>query len=790
MNIFKKLFKKSFNDDFKSCIDRSICHNGIIEMSGWVFNKKYAYDTAVVVVSCFSEREEIPIKLIERNDVVHHYSLAHVKNCGFDFILKYKACEDINVCIELRHKNGTDRLPLITAPKNSLNVNEFYISRLNNGLCEYKKFKAKYVSNGADIPNDIFKNEIDIIVPVYNGFDFLENLFKTIEKTKIPHRIIVINDHSSDERVLPFLVKHIKQNPHITFINNEENLGFVQSVNKALVLSDKDVVLVNTDVILPEGWLERLILPIYKDRKIASVTPFTNSGTICSFPVFCENNEIFMGLDVDEVDAVFKKFVPSHTVVPTGVGFCMAMNRQAIDDIGILNAEVFYKGYGEENDWCQRAIKKGYKNVHVENLFVYHKHGASFPSEDKKRYIERNLVLLNQMHPNYGADVEKYCKSDPVRVYREYAKYKITSALSEKNIIVFDHNWGGGANSYSKMRIKDELSKGYGVLKIINDTNKGLYAVYIYKDSEAGFTFKNFAELDDFMADMNFESIIINEVISFDDVYPVLDYIIGLKEKYKARLVMLGHDYYSICPSIYLVDNENRHCFKPKKEKCEQCIAENKNRFNNSYGSMSKWRSKWESFLQECDEITLFSQNTESYFKYWYPELKNIKIVPHKVDYIKPLESYPTSKKEVNVGVLGNFMQTKGADVVLEMQKIIEEENLPMKITIIGENLTGLDTGKMNITGRYSLEELPEILKKNKIDIIFIASVWPETFSYTTEEAIKMGIYAACFDVGAQAERISKYKKGLVISKISPRAALDEIIEFFQDKKKFSTLKD
>ena len=58
--------------------------------------------------------------------------------------------------------------------------------------------------------------------------------------------------------------------------------------------------------------------------------------------------------------------------------------------------EIFGKGYGEENDWCQRAIKKGYKNLHVTNLFVYHKHGGSFPSEEKQRLISKNLTVLNQ----------------------------------------------------------------------------------------------------------------------------------------------------------------------------------------------------------------------------------------------------------------------------------------------------------------------------------------------------------------------------------------------------------
>lgn len=75
-------------------------------------------------------------------------------------------------------------------------------------------------------------------------------------------------------------------------IENEQNLGFVKSVNRGLVRSRGHVVLVNTDVELPKNWLERLITPILKNPRVASATPFTNSGTICSFPRFCENNRL------------------------------------------------------------------------------------------------------------------------------------------------------------------------------------------------------------------------------------------------------------------------------------------------------------------------------------------------------------------------------------------------------------------------------------------------------------------------------------------------------------------
>ena len=84
--------------------------------------------------------------------------------------------------------------------------------------------------------------------------------------------------------------------------------------------------------------------------------------------------------------------------MPTGVGFCMGMNLKAIQEVGLLDEENFGKGYGEENDWCQRAIAAGYENVHVDNLFVYHKHGGSFPSEEKQRLLkEHSEALLRKL---------------------------------------------------------------------------------------------------------------------------------------------------------------------------------------------------------------------------------------------------------------------------------------------------------------------------------------------------------------------------------------------------------
>ena len=59
----------------------------------------------------------------------------------------------------------------------------------------------------------------------------------------------------------------------------------------------------------------------------------------------------------------------------------MYIRRDRLDDVGYFDEATFGKGYGEENDWCQRAEKRGWTNYHQLNVFAYHKGGVSFAEE-------------------------------------------------------------------------------------------------------------------------------------------------------------------------------------------------------------------------------------------------------------------------------------------------------------------------------------------------------------------------------------------------------------------------
>ena len=224
-----------------------------------------------------------------------------------------------------------------------------------------------------------------------------------------------------------------KEKNNVILIKNKENLGFIKTINKLMKLTENHFVILNSDTEVPPHWIERLMYPIFFMKKVATTTPFSNAGLYCSFPEFLKDNNLYKNLTLEEIDKIFQyvNFEKTYIELPSGVGFCMGMNRYVVDEIGYFD-EIFDRGFGEENDWCQRAIENGYRNIHVTNLFVYHKHGGSFLKKEKNRLIDRNTEILVKRYPSFPIQIKLLIENDPLNHLRKKIIEKIDT--DEKNI--------------------------------------------------------------------------------------------------------------------------------------------------------------------------------------------------------------------------------------------------------------------------------------------------------------------------------------------------------------------
>ena len=645
------------------------------------------------------------------------------------------------------------------------------------------------------IPNFKLEKPIDIIIPVYNGFQYLEPLIKSIIKnTFMDYRIIICDDKSSDEKVLPLLKQFKNENSHIdiTLLENEQNLGFIKTVNKLVKYTNNHFVLLNTDTEVPPFWIERLMYPIFEMKNIASTTPFTNAGTICSFPNYLEDNPIFENMNVEELDSYFQyvNFEKTYIEIPTGVGFCMGVNKTLVDKIDMFD-EIFGKGYGEENDWCQRAIQNGYKNIHVTNLFVYHKHGGSFASEEKQKLLNKNSILLSKKFPNYNSDVAVLISKNDLKDLREMIILKIFT--NKYNLKLFiTHSLGGGADEY----INSYLNNNIAILKFTYNFLLGYEVEVLYKNkSSYKFFVSNYNFISILIKEFSLKDIYINNLVSYSNVIDIVNYLIAIKTS-NIKYTFLLHDFYSICPMYNLLDYKVKFCNIPNDlDYCNKCLKINPlikkqvNYIRTDYPNLTIniWRKTFKDLLNIVDIIESFSDDSKNLLIKAYDNIKNkdIKVNPHIVDWIKPInkEIDVKNKKNLDIAIIGAVTTHKGYGIVSSIATYIDSNCLDIKIHIFGniiEPFESLSFCKCIINhGKYSKYQLTELIVNNNIDMIFIPSICPETFSYTTQEAINMKMDVACFNIGAPAERLKKYDKSLILDNFEPEYILNEMYKYF-----------
>ena len=261
--------------------------------------------------------------------------------------------------------------------------------------------------------------------------------------------IHVINDASPEPELVEYC-EEIGANEGVVLITHSANQGFVCSVNEGFAAAgQRDVVILNSDTEVPANWLTRLRAAADRAPKAASITPFSNNATICSYPNFCEDSQIPEGLNCDALDTLFSRVNAEHAIeIPTAVGFCMYVRRGALDEVGEFDEDAFGRGYGEENDWCLRATEKGWKHLLAADVFVYHAGGASF-GDEASEYQANALKVISERYPEYERDIAQFVEADPI----EAARYNVDALRPDTQAVIAEYRVRERSNRQSRYEL-------------------------------------------------------------------------------------------------------------------------------------------------------------------------------------------------------------------------------------------------------------------------------------------------------------------------------------------------
>lgn len=258
---------------------------------------------------------------------------------------------------------------------------------------------------------------IDVVVAIHNAYDDTLRCLYSLFKFQDIYRITLIDDCSTDPRtkdLLKILGEHGSKK-RFTIEANPQNLGYLRTANKGMKMVKGDVILLNSDTVVTSGWARKMMVCANSRDRVATVTPFTNNGRMCSIPEFLENNSIPPGFTIDSfAECVEEASCSSYPDLVTAVGFCMYIRREAINEVGLFDEAKFGKGYGEEVDFSFRAARNGYKNVLCDNTFVFHNGGASFLGSHVAATL-RHHKLLQRKYPELWGALVSFERSNPLK---------------------------------------------------------------------------------------------------------------------------------------------------------------------------------------------------------------------------------------------------------------------------------------------------------------------------------------------------------------------------------------
>lgn len=361
----------------------------------------------------------------------------------------------------------------------------------------------------------------------------------------------------------------------------------------------------------------------------------------------------------------------------------------------------------------------------------------------------------------------------------------LVGARQDRCVLVFDHSMGGGASHYSKAWVAQRLQERPLALVLSFDIRGLRYTLDLVSSQGVMKQFTFLTEPATGLAASGLvDEVLYNDAVSFPRPDEVPGWLVALKSVSGTSLTMVVHDYLAVCPSQFLLNDHGRFCGVPEVSECMRCLVGNTNEFAGLFPSndMPHWRRAWAAALTRADKIICFSSSSRVLLARGYPQLDmaRVSVEPHDVPAFaaKPrLDNMST----LHVGVVGSIGWHKGAGIIRDLAAEIKRRRLEVKITVIGLLDADADSSVVSTTGGFNHAELPAVITQSGANVFLLPSICPETFSYVAHELMGMQVPLVCFDFGAPADSVGRYRLGRVVPRQDAADLLDRLLQFHSE---------
>lgn len=653
---------------------------------------------------------------------------------------------------------------------------------------------------------------VDVIVPVHGAAEELAACLASLERhTDLQrHRLVVVVDGDPTFAAGPALAaiaarcREAAEVPGtaagppqeaggILVLHNLERRGFVSSVNRGMALSDRDVVLLNSDTIVTRGWLEKLQRAAASDPRIATVTPFSNNATICSLPRSLEVNALPTGWDLDAFAYLVERLAARERPrLPTGVGVCLYIRRPALDRLGLFDERAFGLGYGEESEFCTRALRAGWLHVLDDATFIWHAGQGSFGASRGPR-VRAAHRALRRLHPEYLPTIARFIAEDPLAPARE----RVIAALAggepdaggggraggagaRRRVVHLVHGWPpgnhAGSESYARaLALRQAARSEVAVYARRADPRrqKGEALELLDGGVRVRLVANNFTQRNPLSRNALRDRALAADFGAFlDSVHPELVHVHHLAghaftllgEAVRRRIPVLYQvqDWWTPCARANLLDRDRRLCSGPAAGKCSAClpltglpVAPLLNRLL----YLERGRLARQA-LRAADAWLLGSHAIHDSFRALglLRAEDAVHVLPYGIEGgTRAARPAQPPGAPLRCGVIGSLMPHKG--VHLAAAAFAALDPVRARLTVWGDpaadpayarEVEAAGAGRVELRGRFDEADKPAVFAG--LDVLIVPSLGLESFGLVAREALHHGVPVLASRRGALAE--------------------------------------
>lgn len=586
---------------------------------------------------------------------------------------------------------------------------------------------------------------IDVIIPAYRGLAQTRRCVASVLAARVAaaHDVVVIDDASPEPELSAWL-RDLAAHGRITLLVHGRNRGFVASVNEGMrVHPDRDVLLLNSDTEVADGWLDRIAACAAREPRVGTVTPFSNNATIASYPRASHSNALPPGTTTASLDALFAHANAGLAVaLPTAVGFCMYIARRCLDEVGAFDEDAFGRGYGEEVEFCLRAARAGWRHLLAADTFVYHEGEVSFGG-GAGAIRERAQRIVDERHPEFQPRLADFLAREPIRPLRRAVDLERIARDPRPHLLFVAHGWGGGIDRH--LHDLARLVASDAVVLALRPAGEHLARLaWLCEGEEFEAFFEVPGEWDGLvrcLGDLGLDRLHYHHTHGLPEA--VLDLPAALGLPYDVTL----HDYLAICPQHHLGDASGRYCGEPDEAGCNRCLAGRPPAWPHD---IRGWRGRFAGWLAAAQRVIAPSHDLAARLRRYLPDLA-VTVMAH------PDEPIAAPVPLRRVLLPGGLSAIKGLDVLEACVRDAVARRLPLHFRVLGHIERALPqwpAAPLEVAGSYPEGRLDERIALERGDVLFFPAQVPESYSYTLTSALRSGLPIVATHLGAIAERL------------------------------------